>query len=431
MGFFTSIKKLWGGAESTEGAGTVVSGDNAGGDSWRDTLAAALRESEPRLSSWLAIVLEGVSEAGEPLWDRLGFLFDALQVPETEKTTFIEAFAAWLDDMGYHYVDEFRSELQYRLALALELEDEEDEKSRLLLKLSDSLAKTREQLSGGLDALFSSHTTISDELWDELEELLIIADVGVNSARELVARLKKRAYREKISEPQALKALLHKEIVAAFTPKKRIQAVDTPEVVMVIGVNGVGKTTTIAKLAYREGMQGKKVMVAAADTFRAAAVEQLEVWSKRVGAMFYAKGANADPAAVAYESVEKALEANADLLLVDTAGRLHTKVNLMEELGKIRRVLGKRHPGAPHRSILVIDATTGQNALSQVKLFHEAAGIDEIILTKLDGTAKGGIVVAVAMQFGIPITYMGLGEKMEDLRPFDGEQFAKALIGDD
>lgn len=426
MGFFTSIKKLWGGDAAPETAQAVTPGD----DSWRDSLAASLRASEPRLSSWLAIVLDTVTEAGPLLWDRLGFLFDALQVPEEEKTKFIESFAAWLDDMGYHYVDEFKSELQYRLALALELEDEEDEKSRLLLKLSDSLAKTREQLASGLDTLFSSHTSISDSLWDELEELLIIADVGVNSAHELVSRLKKRAYREKVTAPKALKELLFNEIVAVFAPRKRIQTVTKPEVAMVIGVNGVGKTTTIAKLAYREGLQGGKVMVAAADTFRAAAVEQLEVWSKRVGAAFYAKGANADPAAVAYESVEKALETNVDLLLVDTAGRLHTKVNLMEELTKIRRVLGKRHPGAPHRSILVIDATTGQNALSQVKLFHETAGIDEIILTKLDGTAKGGIVVAVAMQFGIPITFMGLGEKMEDLRPFDGEQFARALIGE-
>lgn len=431
MGFFSSIKKLWGGETAQETQETVPARSGAsGGDAWRDSLAASLRESEPRLSAWLAIVLDSVSVAGPLLWERLGFLFDALQVPEAEKTRFIESFASWLDEMEYRHVDEFRSELQYRLALALELEDEEDEKNRLLRKLADSLAKTREQLSGGLDALFSSHAVISDTLWDELEELLIMGDVGVHAARELVSRLKKRAYREKVAEPAALKALLFTELAAVFAPKKRIGAVTRPEVVMVIGVNGVGKTTTIAKLAYRERMRGKKVMVAAADTFRAAAVEQLEVWSRRADAMFYAKGAGADPAAVAYESVEKALENDVDLLLVDTAGRLHTKVNLMEELSKIRRVLGKRHPGSPHRSILVIDATTGQNALSQVKLFHETAGIDEIILTKLDGTAKGGIVVAVAMRFGIPITFMGLGEKMEDLRPFDGEQFAKALIGE-
>ncbi|SBW03136.1 Signal recognition particle receptor FtsY [uncultured delta proteobacterium] len=441
MGFFSSIKKLWGPGGGDAAPGPDVTAAPAAAPAsplapedtgeWKESLSLALREAEPRLSVWLALVLKGVSEAGPLLWERLGFLFDALEIPAGEKEAFIASFAAWLDDMGYAHVDEFRSELQFRLALALDLEDEEDEKSRLLLKLSDSLAKTREQLGRGLDTLFASHATISGALWEELEELLIIADVGVASSQELVSRLKKRAYREKITDPSALRGLLFKELAGVFTPRKRIQAVTLPEVVMVIGVNGVGKTTTIAKMAYRARMQGKTVLVAAADTFRAAAVEQLEVWSKRVGASFYAKGANADPAAVAYEAVEKALEQGVDLLLVDTAGRLHTKANLMEELTKIRRVLGKKHPGAPHRSILVIDATTGQNALSQVKLFQEAAGIDEIILTKLDGTAKGGIVAAVAMQFAIPITYVGLGEKMEDLRPFDGEQFARALIGAD
>ena len=196
-----------------------------------------------------------------------------------------------------------------------------------------------------------------------------------------------------------------------------------------IGVNGVGKTTTIAKLAHRDRMQGKKVMIAAADTFRAAAIEQLQVWAGRVGALFHARTAGSDPAAVAYEAMDRALQEGVDVLYVDTAGRLQTKVNLMEELSKIRQVLGKKHAGAPHRTILVIDATTGQNALSQTKLFKEAAGIDELIITKLDGTAKGGVAIAVAMQHHLPITYVGLGEKMEDLRPFSGEDYARALLG--
>ncbi len=431
MGFFSSLKKFWkpdgnDAAAAPDRTATPATGED--GD-WQQPLSLALREAQPRLSVWLALVLDGVSVSGPLFRDRLGFLFDALDVPAREKEAFIASFSSWLDDMGYVHVEEFRSELQYRLALSLDLEDEEDEKSRLLLKLSDSLAKTREQLGRGLDALFASHSTISAALWEELEELLIIADVGVASSQELVSRLKKRAYREKVTDPPALRALLLQELADVFTPQRRIQAVTKPEVVMVMGVNGVGKTTTIAKMAYRARMQGNTVLIAAADTFRAAAVEQLEIWAKRVGASFYAKGDGADPAAVAYEAVEKALEEHVDLLLVDTAGRLHTKTNLMEELAKIRRVLGKKHPGAPHRAILVIDATTGQNALSQVKLFQEAAGIDEIILTKLDGTAKGGIVAAVAMQFAIPITYVGLGENMEDLRPFDGEQFARALLG--
>jgi fused signal recognition particle receptor len=429
MGFFSSLKKMWGGAGSGPGAAEAaeapVSGD------WRHELTLALRQAEPRLSVWLSLVLGGVSKAGPDLWDRLGFLFDALEAPAREKEAFIASFAGWLELMGYSHVDEFRSELQYRLALALDLEDEEDEKSRLLLKLSDSLARTREHLGRGLDAIFASHAAISDELWDEMEELLITADVGVNAARELTARLRKRTFREKITDPKALRGLLHEELAAVFAPVRRIQALTPPEVVMVIGVNGVGKTTTIAKLAHRAKMQGRTVLIAAADTFRAAAVEQLEVWAKRAGAGFHTKGGGADPAAVAYEAMDKAVAEGVDLLLIDTAGRLHTKTNLMEELAKIRRVVGKRHEGAPHRSILVIDATTGQNALSQVKLFKEAAGIDESILTKLDGTAKGGIVAAVAMQFGLPITCVGLGEKMEDLRPFDGEQFARALVGMD
>ena len=434
MGFFSSIKKLWGGdsaAPAPDSAPALVPSPDAAadaGDDWRTGLTLALRQAEPRLSTWLGHVLQGVDTAGPALWSRLDFLFDALEVPAPEKQAFISSFSSWLNDMGYQAVDEFRSELQYRLALSLDLEDEEDEKNRLLLKLSDGLARTREQLAKNLDALFSSHSTVNDALWEELEEILIAADVGVHSAQTLTARLRRRAAKDKITDPAALRGLLQAELTDVFKPARRIQAVNPPEVVLVIGVNGVGKTTTIAKLAYRAQLQGKKVLIAAADTFRAAAIEQLEVWAKRTGAGFHAKTAGADPAAVAFEAVDKAVAEGYDLLLVDTAGRLHTKTNLMEELAKIKRVLGKRHEGAPHRSILVIDATTGQNALSQTKIFHEACDLDEIILTKLDGTAKGGIVAAVAMQFGIPITYIGLGEKMEDLRPFDGASFAQAFF---
>jgi len=194
-------------------------------------------------------------------------------------------------------------------------------------------------------------------------------------------------------------------------------------------VNGVGKTTTIAKLAYRARLQGRKVLIAAGDTFRAAAIEQLTVWAGRVGAGIFAKSEGSDPAAVAFEAVELAMKEGYDLVLLDTAGRLHTKTNLMEELRKVKRVLEKRHPGSPHKCVLVIDATTGQNALSQTKLFHEAIGVDEIVLTKLDGTAKGGVMVGVAINNKLPISFVGLGEKMEDLRPFVGEDFAKALLG--
>ncbi|MBO6171575.1 MAG: signal recognition particle-docking protein FtsY, partial [Desulfovibrio sp.] len=392
-------------------------------------LTLRLRGAEPRLSAWLAVILDGVEEAGDLLWRRLLFLLRSLDAPEAEAQTFVREFREWLERMGYRQVEEFRSELQYRLALALDLEDEEDERSRLFVKISEGLSRTREQLSRGLDALFAGHGELDDAFWEELEELFIMADLGYEPALELVERLKERARREKVTEAAKVRGLLMAEVEEIFRAPRRITAVNPPEVVLMIGVNGVGKTTTIAKLAHRDRMQGKKVMIAAADTFRAAAIEQLQVWAERAGALFHARAAGSDPASVAYEAMDRAVQEGVDVLYVDTAGRLQTKVNLMEELGKIRQVLGKKHEGAPHRSILVIDATTGQNALSQTRLFKEAAGVDELILTKLDGTAKGGVAIAVALQHHLPITYVGLGEKMEDLRPFNGGDYARALLG--
>ena len=392
-------------------------------------LTLRLREAEPRLSTWLAIILEDVPKASPLLWQRLRFLLRSLEAPAAEADAFITDFQAWLERMEYLYVEEFRSELQYRLALALDMEDEEDERSRLFLKLSEGLARTREQFTKKLDALFASHGALDAAFWEEMEELFLMADMGYDPALTLIERLKERARAAGVTEPSGLRSLLQEELEEIFRMPRRISAVNPPEVILLIGVNGVGKTTTIAKLAHRDRMQGKKVLIAAADTFRAAATEQLGVWAERVGADFHRKEAGADPAAVAFEAMDIAVAGQYDVLYVDTAGRLQTKTNLMEELKKIRAVLGKKHPGAPHRSILVIDATTGQNALSQTKLFKEAAGVDEVILTKLDGTAKGGVAIAVAMQFEVPITFIGLGEKLEDLRPFNGRDFALALLG--
>ena len=458
MGFFSAIKKMFGSAEPADAtapqddaAASVAAqaGAETGAESVAETaapdmaqaaqplvvspadeaLTLRLREAEPKLSVWLGIVLEGVDEAGELLWQRLFFLLRALDAPEAEAQNFVREFQAWLTRMDYRQVEEFRSELQYRLALALDMEDEEDERNRLFLKISQGLSRTREQFAKGLDALFAGHGELNDAFWEELEELFIMADLGYEPSVELVERLKERARKEKVTESVKVRELLMAEVEEIFRAPRRIAAVNQPEVVLMIGVNGVGKTTTIAKLAHRDRMQGKKVMIAAADTFRAAAIEQLQVWAGRVGALFHARTAGSDPAAVAYEAMDRALQEGVDVLYVDTAGRLQTKVNLMEELSKIRQVLGKKHAGAPHRTILVIDATTGQNALSQTKLFKEAAGIDELIITKLDGTAKGGVAIAVAMQHHLPITYVGLGEKMEDLRPFSGEDYARALLG--
>ncbi|MGE4292887.1 MAG: signal recognition particle-docking protein FtsY [Desulfovibrio sp.] len=429
MGFFSKLKQIWQGEEApADNRASAAQAAPAGDGKWRGELTLALRQAEPRLSQWLDAIVQGVEEKGPALDERLLFLFEALGAPGQEAEQFVTRFNAWLDDMGYRRVRDFRSELQYRLALALDLEDEEDERDRLFLKLSEGISKTKEQISKRIDSLVAGHGEMDEAFWEELEEILIMADVGFDAAQMLMENLKSRARKEGARETEKFRDLLKAELESIFKAPKRIQAVNPPEVVMMIGVNGVGKTTTIAKLAHRAQLQGKKVLIAAGDTFRAAAIEQLQVWAGRLGTGFFAKEANSDPAAVAFEAMDMALAGGYDLLLLDTAGRLHTKTNLMEELEKIKRVLGKKHPGAPHRSVLVIDATTGQNALSQTKLFHEAVGVDELILTKLDGTAKGGVVVAVALQFNVPITFVGLGEKMEDLRPFDGRDFAKALL---
>jgi fused signal recognition particle receptor len=430
MGFFSSIKTAFrrsAGAEQKEKPG-AGSGDAAPLQE-ETRLLEELRAATPRLSSWLDILLAGVRESGPLLTRRLFFLFKALEVPEEEAVLFVEDFRLWLERMEYSRLEEFRSELQYRLALALDLEDEEDEKSRLLLKLSAGLAKTRAQLGQGLEALFQPGRILDARFWEDLEEALLLGDVGYEAALELSRRLRERAALEGARDPAALRLLLRSEIASLFCPSRRITAVNPPETILLTGVNGSGKTTTAAKLAYRYKLQGKRVLLAAADTFRAAAVEQLELWAGRAGADFYAGPAGADPASVAYTATEKALKERYDVLLVDTAGRLQTKTNLMEELAKIRRVMARLHPGAPHRSLLVLDANTGQNALSQAKLFNSAGGVNEIILTKMDGTAKGGVAVAIALLYRLPISYVGLGEKMEDLRPFDGENFAAALLG--
>lgn len=430
MGFFSAVKKFFGHKEEKgiEGQPPGEAAEVVAAPVGDDELLVRLRASEPRLSAWLEIILEGVPETGPVFWHRLEFLLRSLEAPESEITAFIEDFRGWLSRMEYVRVEDFSSELQYRLAVALDLEDEEDERNRLFLKFSNGLAKTREQLGRGLNALFASRGELDERFWEELEELFIMADLGYEASLALTGRLRERALREKLSKSSDIRDALLAEMEEIFQKPRKITAVNKPEVILMIGVNGVGKTTTIAKLAYRDKLQGKKPLIVAADTFRAAAIEQLDVWAKRVGVDFFAKKHGSDPASVAWEGLEMAVAGDFDTVYIDTAGRLQTRVNLMEELGKIRQVLAKKHPGAPHRCVLVLDATTGQNALSQAKLFREAAGVDELILTKLDGTAKGGVALAVAMQEKLPISYIGLGEKMEDLRPFDGADYARILL---
>jgi fused signal recognition particle receptor len=295
-------------------------------------------------------------------------------------------------------------------------------------RLKMGLSKTRKVLSTDIDELFSGSRKIDDHMLEELEELLITADIGVQTSMDLIERIS--THSPKISGHDQLKEALKSEILSFFhtdAPSSEKVAAK-PHVIMVVGVNGVGKTTTIGKLAARATREGNKVLVAAADTFRAAATEQLVIWADRAGAEVVKHKAKTDPAAVAYDGVEAAIARGTDIVFVDTAGRLHTKYNLMEELKKIKRVISKRLPDAPHEILLVLDATTGQNALSQSKLFNDALGITSIALTKLDGTAKGGIVVSICNSLEIPLKYIGVGEKIEDLQDFSSTQFVNALF---
>ncbi len=295
-------------------------------------------------------------------------------------------------------------------------------------RLARRLGKTKDKLSGSIDRI-TLGKKIDDEVLDELEEVLVTADLGVKTTLELIDGLRERVRRKELADAAALKEALRQGVLEILEQVPPPQGGDErPRVILVVGVNGVGKTTTIGKLAHHFQSQGRKVLLAAGDTFRAAAGEQLEVWAQRVGAELVRQKHGADPSAVAYDAVEAALGRGCDMVIIDTAGRLHTKVNLMEELKKIHRVVGKRLPGAPHEVILVLDATTGQNALSQAKLFNQAVPLTGVILTKLDGTAKGGIVVAIAAELKLPILFVGLGEGMEDLRPFDAKEFAAAIF---
>ncbi|MFZ0726255.1 MAG: signal recognition particle-docking protein FtsY, partial [Desulfobacterales bacterium] len=295
-------------------------------------------------------------------------------------------------------------------------------------RLRRGLARTRQLLTTDLDELFAEDKGVGDEMLEDLEEILVTADIGVQTTTALIQHIGRKAAR--IGDAAALRKVLQEEILALLTqgPPEPAAIYSTPYVIMVVGVNGVGKTTTIGKLAARFAREKKRVLIAAADTFRAAAVEQLAIWAARSGADFVRHKDGADPAAVAYDGIEAASARAADVVLVETAGRLHTKVNLMEELKKIKRSIAKIMPAAPHEVLLVLDATTGQNALSQARLFDEALGVTGIVLTKLDGTAKGGIVISIHDQLNIPLRYVGVGETIEDLQAFDPQQFVAALF---
>jgi fused signal recognition particle receptor len=297
-------------------------------------------------------------------------------------------------------------------------------------RLKVGLQKTKEGLVGRIDTLLLGKKTIDADTMEELEEILITSDIGVKTSVELIRTLEQRLGRNELKDGDALRGALKDEILARLTAHHSPLDINSqkPFVLLVIGVNGVGKTTTIGKLASRFSASGKKVLLAAADTFRAAAAEQLIVWGTRSGVDVIRHKEGADPSAVVFDACKAAVARGVDILIIDTAGRLHTKVNLMEEMKKIRRVIDREIPGAPHETLLVLDAATGQNATSQVRLFKETAGVTGLALTKLDGTAKGGIVVAVSHEFALPVRYIGVGESIEDLRDFDPQEFTDALF---
>ncbi|MCG8548853.1 MAG: signal recognition particle-docking protein FtsY [Desulfobacterales bacterium] len=307
--------------------------------------------------------------------------------------------------------------------------EEIKESTGLLSKLKSGLAKTRTVLNTDITELFSSAKAIDDDLFDTLEEHLVTSDLGIDITMEMMERIKKKS--RGLSTGDELRQVLKEELLTLFQdPSPPAPSGPKPYVIMMVGVNGTGKTTTLGKLAMKYKAEGKKVLIAAADTFRAAAIEQVEIWAGRAGADIVRHKEGADPAAVAYDAVEAAMARGVDVVLIDTAGRLHTQKNLMEELKKIKRSVDKKYKGAPHDIMMVIDATTGQNALSQAKIFHEAVGLTQMSVSKLDGTAKGGIVAAVSSLMELPIAYIGVGEAIEDLQAFDAQRFIDALFDD-
>lgn len=298
----------------------------------------------------------------------------------------------------------------------------------LFKKFNFGLKKTREQMSGAIDSVLEASAAIDDDLFEELEEILIMGDVGVTTAQHIIDELRDRVKKRDLKKPDKLRRVI-REVVADMLSGKEGMELDTiPSVILVIGVNGVGKTTTIGKMAAYYKAQGKKVILAAADTFRAAAIEQLEIWADRAGVEIVKHREGADPAAVIFDTIAAGKARDADLIICDTAGRLHNKKNLMEELAKIYRVIDRELPYSDHEVLLVLDATTGQNAVNQAREFMNAAEITGIVLTKLDGTARGGVVLSIMDDLKIPVKFVGVGEQVDDLQPFDAEAFAQGLF---
>ena len=299
----------------------------------------------------------------------------------------------------------------------------------IFTRIKEGLRKTRDAIFGRIDAMLKSFTKIDDDLFEELEEILVMGDVGINTSEKICEELKKRVKQQGITDPQEINRLLQEVISEMLRGDHELHVSTKPSVILVIGVNGVGKTTTIGKMAANFVRQGKRVTLAAADTFRAAAIDQLQIWADRAGADIIKQNEGSDPAAVVFDSIASAKARGSDIIIADTAGRLHNKKNLMAELEKINRIINRELPDADKEVLLVLDATTGQNAVNQTKEFKTAAGITGIVLTKLDGTAKGGVVLAIKEELDVPVKYIGVGEQIDDLQPFEPDVCARALFG--
>ena len=298
----------------------------------------------------------------------------------------------------------------------------------LFSKIKEGLKKTRKAVMGQIESMLKSFTKIDEDLFEELEELLVMGDVGVPTAQKICSELRQRVKKEGITDPKEINRLLEEVITEMLSGGEELDVSTSPSIILVIGVNGVGKTTTIGKLANNLRLQGKRVLLAAADTFRAAAIDQLDIWAQRSGCEIIKQKEGSDPAAVIFDAIAAAKARGADVIICDTAGRLHNKKHLMDELAKINRVIDRELPDAAKEKLLVLDATTGQNAVNQAEQFRQATGITGIVLTKLDGTAKGGVVLAIKDGLGIPVKYIGVGEQIDDLQPFNAEDFARALF---
>ena len=434
--------------------------EKAGGTLYQENDDIAAAEEEPEVEIELTteetVVLEDAEAFTEELTELVeeGLEAAAESERELQVETAEEKFVEESDAEGQQFVEELADFVAEELEAEQEAEEAVEETTRevepeavpeeasaqepvkekkgFFARLKEGLDKTRKNILGGVDTVLGSFTKIDEDLFEELEEALIMADMGVQTTMDIVENLRQRVKKERATDPAVIKDMLIDEITAILQDGvEEEENLPSPTVMLVIGVNGVGKTTTIGKLSHNFKNEGKSVLLAAADTFRAAAIDQLEVWGQRAGIEVIKHEENADPAAVVFDAVHAARNRKTDLLICDTAGRLHNKKNLMEELRKISRVIEREYPAAHKETYLVLDATTGQNALQQAKVFMEVADITGIILTKLDGTAKGGIVVAIKSELKIPVRYIGVGEGIEDLQKFRAEDFAKALFGEE